>query len=424
MKLCKNIWIFNHYAITPDLPGGTRHFDFAKELTKRGYNVTIFASSFIHGIYENKKLNDEENWRVENFDGVKFVWIRTFPYDKNNWRRILNMLSYSWKAFWLGRKFSNISTEIKKPDVIIGSSVHPFAVFIAYRLSKFYKVPFIFEVRDLWPQTLIDLGEISSKHPFVIILKKLEIFLYKKASKIIVLLPKASEYIVPLGIRKDKIVWISNGVDLNRFKIIKNNSSIKNVFLVLYIGAHGIANCLDPLLESARILKQKRYQNIFIKFVGNGPEKQRLIDKAKQDGLDNVIFEDSVKKDKVPIVINSADVLYSGSLVKGIYKYGVSFNKLFDYLASGKPVIFSSNASNNPVAEAEAGLTVSPENPEAVAEAIIKLYNMDEKEREKMGKNGRKYVEKYHSIPVLVDKLEKVIKEICNEQTHNYKRDF
>jgi len=97
MKVCKKIWIFNHYAITPDLPGGTRHFDFAKELIKRGYDVTIFASSFIHGIYENKKLKNGENWKIENYEGVNFVWIRTFPYNKNNWRRVLNMLSYSWK---------------------------------------------------------------------------------------------------------------------------------------------------------------------------------------------------------------------------------------------------------------------------------------------------------------------------------------
>jgi len=419
MKKCKNIWIFNHYAITPDLPGGTRHFDFAKELTKRGCNVTIFASSFIHGIYENKKLKNGENWKIENYEGVNFVWIRTFPYNKNNWRRVLNMRSYSWKAYRLGKKIGKISAEIKKPDVIIGSSVHPFAALTGYKLSTYYKVPFIFEVRDLWPQTLIDLGEISPKHPLVIILKKLEKFLYRKASKIIVLLPRADEYIVPLGIRKDKIVWISNGVDLKRFEVTKNNSDVGNGFIVLYAGAHGIANGLDTLLESARILKQRHYKNITVELVGNGPEKEKLINKAKQEVLDNVFFKDSVKKDEIPTILNTADVLFSGSLTRDIYKYGISFNKLFDYLAAGKPIIFSSDSSNNPIAEASAGITVPPEDPEAVAEAIIKLYNMSEKGREQMGENGRKYAEKYHSIPVLVDKLEKVVKEVCNEPSYN-----
>jgi len=107
------------------------------------------------------------------------------------------MLSYSWKAYRLGRKIGKINAEIKKPDVIIGSSVHPFAALTGYKLSTYHKILFIFEVRDLWPQTLIDLGEISPKHPLVIVLKKLEKFLYRKASKIIVLLPRADEYIVP-----------------------------------------------------------------------------------------------------------------------------------------------------------------------------------------------------------------------------------
>jgi glycosyltransferase involved in cell wall biosynthesis len=415
MKVCKNIWIFNHYAITSDLPGGTRHFDFAKELTKRGYGVTIFASSFIHGIFKEEKLKRNEKWCVENYDGVNFVWIKTFHYNRNNWRRIVNMLSYSWRAYRIGKKIDASSAEIKKPDVIIGSSVHLFAALTGYKLSTYYKVPFIFEVRDLWPQTLIDLGEISPKHPLVIILKKLEKFLYRKAFKIIVLLPRADEYIVPLGIRKDKIVWISNGVDLKRFEVTKNDSDGKSSFIVLYAGAHGVANGLDTLLESARILKQRHYKNITVGLVGNGPEKARLINKAKQGALDNVFFKDSVKKDEIPVILNTTDVLFSGSLTRDIYKYGISFNKLFDYLAAGKPIIFSSDSSNNPIAEASAGITVPPEDSEAVAEAIIKLYNMGEEERERMGKNGRKYVEKYHSIPVLVDKLEKVIKEVCNE---------
>ena len=401
-----NIWIFNHYAITPDLPGGTRHFDFSKELTERGYNVTIFASSFHYSLLRETKDYGKSSYIIEDYDGVKFVWIKTFPYSKNDWRRVLNMLSYSVRAYNVAKKI-----DMEKPDVIIGSSVHLFAVYTAYLLSKYYKVPFIMEVRDLWPQTLIDMG-VSRWNPFVILLGILEKFLYKRAQKIISVLPKAYEYITSLGIPLEKIEWIPNGVDLKRVEHIENNFEKKTRFKVLYTGVHGITDGLDILLDSAKILKERGYSDIVIELVGDGYEKKRLMKRALEEGLDNVFFKDPVKKDKVPEILSKADVLFFNLLAKDTFKYGISSNKLFDYLASGRPIIFASNASNNPVEEVKAGITVPPEDPEAVAEAIINLYKMSEEERLKMGENGRKYVKEYHDIPVLVDKLEKVIQEV------------
>ena len=401
-----NIWIFNHYAITPNLPGGTRHFDLAKELTQRGYKVSIFASSFNHSLRKEMKNYNETDYIIEDYDGVRFVWIKTSPYSRNDWRRVLNMLSYSVRAYNVAKKI-----DIEKPDVIIGSSVHLFAVYTAYLFSKHYKVPFIMEVRDLWPQTLIDMG-VSRWNPFVILLGILERFLYKRAQKIISVLPKAYEYITSLGIPLEKIEWIPNGVDLKRFEHIESSLEKKTKFKVLYTGAHGIANGLDVLLDTAKILKERGYNNIIMELVGDGPEKKRLMKRAIEEGLDNVSFKDPVKKDKVLKVQAEADILFFNLLAKDTFKYGISSNKLFDYLASGRPVIFASNASNNPVEEAKAGITVPSEDPEAVAEAIINLYKMSEKERLKMGENGRKYVKEYHDIPVLVDKLEKVIQEV------------
>uniref|UniRef100_A0A7C3RWL1 Glycosyltransferase WbuB n=1 Tax=Dictyoglomus thermophilum TaxID=14 RepID=A0A7C3RWL1_DICTH len=404
----KNIWIFNHYAITPDLPGGTRHFDFGKELVKRGYNVTIFASSFHYSLLKEIKEYKKNSYIIEDYDGVRFVWIKTFPYSRNDWRRVINMLSYSIRSYKVAKKIN-----IEKPDIIIGSSVHLFAVFIAYLLSKKYKTPFIMEVRDLWPQTLIDMG-VSKWHPFVILLGILEKFLYKKADKIIVLLPKANEYIENLGISPEKIVWIPNGVDLERFNFdiecIDLRIDKKN-FVITYTGAIGKANNLDTLLETARILKDN-YPEIKFLLVGNGTEKERLIQIAKENNLKNVEFRDPVPKNEIAKIINKSDVLILLVRDSPLYKYGISFNKLFDYLASGKPIIFSSNSINNPVEEAKAGITVPPDNPQALADAIIRLYKIPPEERKRMGDNGKKYVEKYYSMPVLVDRLEKIFKEL------------
>jgi len=204
-----NIWIFNHYAITPDLPGGTRHYDLAQELVKRGHQATIFASSFHHGRHQEMKLASGERWKVEDVDGVRFVWIKTFAYQRNDWRRVLSMVSYMLRAWWLGRRLPKLSPEIGKPNVIIGSSVHLLAALAAYWVAKHHRARFIMEVRDLWPQTIIDMGKMSGRNPVIKILQILERFLYRRAKRIIILGPRMGDYICARGIEEKKLVWIS-----------------------------------------------------------------------------------------------------------------------------------------------------------------------------------------------------------------------
>lgn len=194
----KTLWFFNQPAVTPDMQGGTRHYDLGRELTKRGYDVTIFASSFHHNQHKETKLSPKEKWKLEEIDGIKFVWIRTFPFFKNNWRRVLNMASFMIRAYFLGRNRAN--NKLQKPDIIIGSSVHLLSPLAGYHAARFHKAHFVFEVRDLWPKTLIDIGHMSRYHPFIVALSITERFLYKKAEKIITLLPFAHRYITPLGV--------------------------------------------------------------------------------------------------------------------------------------------------------------------------------------------------------------------------------
>ncbi len=321
------------------------------------------------------------------------------------------MISYLWRVYFLGKKITKINKNISRPDVVIGSSVHLLAVLAAYWLSKYYKAKFVMEVRDLWPQTLIDMG-ISRWHPFIMFLSILERFLYKKSEKIISLLPKAYEYITSFGIPKNKIVWISNGVDLKIFKPVGlvRKEKTQN-FIIIYSGAIVKANNLEVVVKAAEIL-QKNYKNIKFLLIGDGPEKPRLIKMIENKKLKNIKFQNPLPKVRVVEFISRADALLL--LLRGIklYNYGLCLNKLFDYLASARPIIHSSNSINNPVEEARAGITVPPDNPEKLAEAIVKLYKMSPEEREKMGKRGREYIEKYYNIPFLVDKLENVIKEL------------
>lgn len=400
-----NIWILNHYATTPDEPA-TRSYDIGKQLVKKGHRVTIFASSFSHYKFREKRLQPGERWRAEEYDNVRFIWLKTTPYKGNEWRRVINMLSYAWRAFWVGRGLK------ERPDVIIGTCVHPLAVLSAYILSIIRKSRFFFEVTDLWPQTLVDMGALSERSPVTWGLRNLEKFLYQKAEKIIVLLPHADDYITSLGISKDKIAWIPNGVDLSRYEGLKlYDGGISKTFTLMYTGGFLRAHRLDIMLEAAKILNESNNQLRFV-FVGDGPERTSLIKLSKEAGLDNVSFPGLVPKREMYKVMSQADA-FIGSLrnLPQLHKYGISPNKLFDYLASGRPVLFAANLppSHNPVEEAKAGITVPPENPEALAQAITMLVAMKPEDRIQMGKNGLEYVKKHHDIRVLANKLEGIL---------------
>jgi len=406
-----NIWILNHYAHPPDLPGGTRHYDLAQELVKRGHRVVIFASSFHHYLHREVRLQPAEVWRIEDVNGVKFVWIRTPSYQHNDRYRVQNMIAFAFHVWQLGRRLPKIAPEIKNPDVVIGSSPHLLTPLAAYAIARRYRVPFVMEVRDLWPQTIIDMGELSAQHLITKALQLLERFLYHRAERIITLLPWAHEYITACGVPRGKIVWIPNGVDLSRFASVADSHDSDEVFKVMYLGAHGQANALDVVLQAAQIVQNQGYSQIKFILIGDGPEKPKLKKLATELELKNVEFRDPVPKDKIPEALQEANVFIFNLEKAEVFKYGVSSNKLFDYLAASKPVIFSVRSSNNPVEEAYCGLTVPPRDPQALAHAVMTLSQMPKEEREAMGRRGREYVEKYHAIPVLAEKLVRCIED-------------
>jgi len=410
-----NIWIFNHYAQPPNLPGGTRHYDLGKELVNRGHLVVIFASSFHHYLHRETRLQPGERWKIEDVERVRFVWLRTPPYQRNDWRRVRNMVAFMFRAWWMGRKLPKLVPEIGKPDVVIGSSVHLLAVLAAYWVAKYHKSKFIMEVRDLWPQTLIDMGELSARHPIVKMLQVLEKFLYRRAGRIIILGPQMAGYIATFGIGQEKMVWIPNGIDISAFDRLSGEplakSSNPGNFTCIYLGAHSESNALDVVIKAADIVRKKGYSNIKFVLIGDGPTKKNLIQLAESLKLKNICFRSSVPKIQVPKVLGEADALL---LTKHptFKSYSGSILKLFDYMAAAKPIVYSAETAYDPVKAAKCGIVVNPGDPQALAEAVIKLYEMPKEEREAMGRRGREYVEKYHAIPVLADKLERVLKEV------------
>jgi len=406
-----NIWIFNQHAITPDMPGGTRHYDLSRELVKRGHKVTIFATSFRHNLHKEMRLGPGERGKVEDVDGIRFVWLRTPPYERNDWRRVRNMVVFMLRAWWFGRRLPKLVPEIEKPDVVIGSSVHLLAVLAAYWAARHHKAKFVMEVRDLWPQTIIDMGEMSKRNPIVKALQILERFLYRRAERIIILGPQMKDHISARGVSKDKIVWIPNGVDLSKF-VSTAQPDARHGFLVMYLGAHSSTNALDVLIHSAKIIQEKGYQEIEFVLIGDGPEKSRLVELANELKLKNVEFRTPVPKTEVPKALHKGSVLV---ITKDFtfFNYGGSILKMFDYMAANRPLILTGKPLHDPVKEARCGLTVPPQDSEALAEAVIKLYQMPEEERKVMGLRGREYVEKHHDIRKLAGRLEAMLEEAC-----------
>lgn len=405
----KCVWIFNHYAIEPGEPGGTRHFDLASGLVEHDWNAIIIASSVVH-VSGRQRLSENEPYRIEYYDKIPFVWLKTPSYHGNGGGRLFNMLAYTIKAI-----FSGYSSFLPKPDVVIGSSVHPLAAIAGALLAKKHSVPFIFEVRDLWPQTLIDMGRVREKSLIVKVLRFIELWLYKRASKIITLGPTASDYIVPLGIPEGKIVWIPNGAVIYPMHTTDEAKEGSEPFTLMYFGAHGQANGLDTILHAMKLVSDKYSSaQIKLRLIGDGPLKQDLVALADTLGLENVSFEPAVPKNMIPSLASEADAFVISVLnLPGLYRFGISMNKIFDYFAAAKPVVIAVDASNNPIDEAGAGITVAPDSPEAFAKAILELYNMAKPVRAKMGLAGRDYVEKNHSFEVLSTRLAKTLNEVA-----------
>lgn len=392
----KNVWILNHYAQEPGAFGGTRHFDLAKYLPEFGWTASIIAA----GTEPNtgrQRLNPDEAQRLDVFDGVDFLWIATPPYQGNGLGRLKNMAVYSLRA--LGKA----TDLLPRPDAIIGSSVHPFAAWSGLRLASRFGVPFFFEVRDLWPETLIDMGIIGRNHPVAIAMRALEGHLYRRSEKIITLLPHADRYIQRFDVPASKLLWLPNGIDLGRFSSSTPHGP-SQTFTFMYFGAHGGANGLDNVIAAMRMIRDKPVR---LRLIGDGPSKTSLMKLAVD--LPNVSFEAPVPKNAIPSLAAEADAFVFNLIDAPVFNYGISSNKLFDFMAAGRPIVFSCKASNNPVEEAKAGTTVPPANPKQLADAMLSMAAMPAAERLQMGQNGREYVENHHDFRSLAERLARIL---------------
>ncbi|MGE4444665.1 MAG: glycosyltransferase family 4 protein [Candidatus Altimarinota bacterium] len=392
-----NIWIFNHYAQGPDLPGGTRHFDLAKELLLKDYDVTIFASGFHYTLLKDVVEYNENGYKIENKDGITFIWIKTYPYQKNGYQRMLNIMSY---AFKLNKIIPQLN--LKRPNYIIGSTVHPFASFIASKFAKKYNIPFIYEIRDLWPQTFIDMKLWKKKSFIARIFKYLEKNAVQKSEKIIVLSPLTIEYLISeYNYNPRKILLLPNGINENFILPIKQK--VYEKINITYLGGIDKVHGLEFLILLAEKLQDK---NIFFDIFGDGKERKNLEKLVQQKSLLNVNFKGSVLKREVPFTLNEANLLFVST---SNVLYG-SENKLYEYMAVGKPIVVASSGNhNNPIREIDCGISLNRDDIELSSLELISFIESKKNNFLILGKNGQEYVKNNRTIKLLAERLNKFI---------------
>ena len=414
-KGARRVWLVNHYASTPDQPAGTRHFELARALVKRGHHVTIFAAGFGHQTGREKRLLAWGSlYRSEWFDGVRFVWLRTVPYHGNTWRRQLNMLSFL-------AAFVVVQTREKAPHTVVGSTVHPFAAFGGWLVATLRGAEFIFEIRDLWPQTLIDLGALRVGSPGERLLRALETFLVRRASVVITLLPGIRDYLTEHGMPAHHVVYIPNGVDMAAFAAPTGDGPeavtrclheiarlrAEGRFVLGYLGAFGRVNRVDVIVQAATEAERRDPGRVGVVLIGEGPK--RLEVERQAAATPSVRFGPAVPKHFVPAVLRALDATVVHTTLTPVYRYGISFNKLFDYMAAERPVVFACESAYDPVKATGAGLTVRPDDPELLADAFLELASASPEARAAMGAAGRSYVAREHNFDHLGETLNAVI---------------
>jgi glycosyltransferase involved in cell wall biosynthesis len=392
------IWIVHQNAIPRVVMGPTRHYDLASQLIAKGHEVVIFAGNYCHNSFHFIAPPYRKTKKIAYYGQVPFIWIDVPAYQKNSVARLWNMLLFAKKVADVP-----LLATLATPDVIIGSSPSPFAAFSAQKLANYYKVPFIYEIRDLWPATLVSLGHFTRRHPLVRVMQHIENKLLQKAQKIISPLPGVQNYLADQDFASEKILWLPNGVNMSQ--IPYSPPVMKDELTVFYAGAFNVSNNVETLLQAAKYLQTSGHNKIKIKIMGQGPLRDHLQNIASVAGLNNVQFTPMVSKDNIYACLADADVCVGMVKKSQLYAYGTSLNKIADYLAVGRPVIFALDSPYNPVLAANAGLTVPPEDPESLAQAIVAISQLSSQQRQQLGSNGRAYAEQHYDMQQLAARL-------------------
>lgn len=406
------ILLVHQYYLEDDDHGGSRWNEINRKWTEDGHQVQVIAGMMHYTSSEKRTEYKGKLFKKKTQGEVEVMRCHVSEsYNANFVGRLWAYFSFVFSSIWAGL------FKVKgKYDVIIVTSPPLFVGISGYVISLFKRTPYVFEIRDLWPESAIDTGVVTNK--FIIKLAyALEKFIYKKARLINVLTPAFRDTLIhKKGIAEDKIIFIPNAADFSLsddlvqnfdVKDFKDRNDLNNKFVITYVGAHGLANHLDQVLETANLLNDT---NVLFLLIGDGMEKHRLIKKSKDENIQNVRFINPVPKADVFKYILASDM--GTSVLKNVDTFKTVYsNKTFDYMACKKPILMAiDGVSRDLVEQADAGIFVQPENPEDFAQKIIQ-YLSTPSEIIRQGENGYRFAKDNFDRMVLADKYINLIKK-------------
>lgn len=407
------ILIVHQYYLQPGQPGGSRFNEMARFWADAGHQVAVIAGNVNYTT--GKKPAGRQPRIVEEQDGPVKVWRCDVP---EAYGRSYRGRMWAFTAFALTASMAGLRAE--RPDVIVATSP-PLTIalpgILAARL-RWGRTPWIFEVRDLWPESAVTSGVLSPGSLLTRALYRVERFAYRAADRINVLTPAFREDILHRGLAPaGKIAFIPNGADLDSFQPGPRNNALRrrfgwqDRFVVLYAGAHGRANAVGQLLDAAALLSDR--SDILIACVGDGPDRPVLEARARERGLTNIVFLGAQPKEAMPDLVNAADagaaVLQDNPTFRTVYP-----NKVFDYMACARPTLLAIDGVARQLVcdEAGAGVFAQPENPGAIADAIRRLAD-DRELCAAMGARGHRWVTAHASRRALATRYLNLMHELC-----------
>jgi glycosyltransferase involved in cell wall biosynthesis len=396
-----------HQAFTAlDEPGGTRHHELARYLAGRGHRVTVITSpvSYLTGAVSRERI--PSNPHSESEPGVTVLRAYTYPALHRSFvHRVLSFFSFMLSSFWIG-------LGVRRVDLVWGTSPPIFQGVTAWALARLKRVPFLFEVRDLWPEFAVAVGVL--RNPALIRLSEgLERFLYQHTDQILVNSPGFISHVEARGARR--VALVTNGSDTVMFDPASEGSEFRKAheledkYIVLYAGAHGMSNDLGVVLQAAAHLQDQ--PEIAFVLLGDGKEKPALMQRAREMGLSNVHFLPPLPKSEMPQALAAAGACIA--ILKPVEMYKTVYpNKVFDYMAAGRPVVLAIDGVIRDVVEkAGAGIPVPPGEAHALARAIHFLA-VDRPKGLAMGLAGRRCVEENFDRASQAEKMAGIIEEV------------
>lgn len=394
----KNLWILHHYATLPTLNGHIRPYNFARHLADFGFDTTIFAASYQH-FSDTDVIGDGSRYAVNNEFGTPFVFVRTPSSKTGGASRVKNMLAYYRNLFGVSKQYAAL---YGRPDIILASSPHPLSMVAGIKIARRYRIPCICEVRDLWPEAIFSASKVKEKSLIGRVLTAGEHWIYRNADALIFTKEGDTDYLkehqwtaaqggdIDLG----KCHYINNGVELSSYYEQIENFTLDDAdlcddkFRVVYAGAIRKINNIENILDAARLLRDER--EIMFLIYGDGDKADALRQRVADENLTNVKMKGFVEKKHIPFILSRSSVnLLNYSQSEYNWTRGNSSNKLFEYMASGRPVISTVKMGYSIIRKYDCGIELEKHTPEELAAAILQIKKIAPEQYERLSQNAK-----------------------------------